>query len=351
MIKKNINELVTLKADATFENGKKIIGNIAFVTKDYKIESSEDENNNKQFILGKKEFVVEVQDYKAKYEFVIKDLIDELHIKQEDIAYVKGWMDSDGDGKYRRLYDLEVFMEIESCYCNRDFTVDEVKSIVKNLRDSEEDIKGKYNLFTAENCKLPQSEKTYEKFTEELNKTLKKYEINTCLRKIHFLAQAYVESAGFNTTKEYDSKFTINYDPFRGRGIKQITHDYNYLEYYDYINETTFFDIYQKYNKGRGLKVKSFINQDNQLNSIYSSLENFSLKLSDELFYAFDSAGWYWRKNKINKYADEDNVNLVSKKVNLPYGRIEDVLGLAQRDRYTKKLKKALNYEKCKNTH
>lgn len=114
MLKKTIYENITLGVDATFDDGKKIKGSIAFLTKDYNIELTEDENN-KQFILAKEEFVVEVKDYRAEYKFIIKELIDKYNINQKDITYVKGWMDSDGDDKYNRLYDLEVFLEVCTC--------------------------------------------------------------------------------------------------------------------------------------------------------------------------------------------------------------------------------------------
>ncbi|MDX4036570.1 hypothetical protein [Aliarcobacter skirrowii] len=284
----------------------------------------------------------------AKYPFIPRDIIKELKINEKDVFYIKGWIDANNDEEISVDYNEEVVAKIVKCYCYRDFTVDEVKKIVKDLRDSEETTKGNYDLFTAENCKLPQNERTYERFTEELNKTFRKYEINTCLRKIHFLAQAYVESDKFKTVEEYESIYTKNYIPFQGRGIKQITHDYNYLEYYDYINKTNLFNIYQKYNQGRGRKVKIFIGKDPALNnSFYEILKEFSQKLSNSIEYAFDSAGWYWNKNKINDFADNDNIEYVSRKVNLPYGKIENILGLEARKKYTKTLKKVFKYEDC----
>ena len=89
-----------------------------------------------------------------------------------------------------------------TCFCHRDFTVDEVKNIIQQLRDSEPSVKKMlgYSLFSASNCNIPASEATYENFTKELNIAMKKYDINTCLRKIHFLAQCYHESAHFSTS-------------------------------------------------------------------------------------------------------------------------------------------------------
>jgi hypothetical protein len=45
------------------------------------------------------------------YKFKIKDLAQKLNIKSEDIAYVNGWMDIDGDD-VKTLYDKEVRFEV-----------------------------------------------------------------------------------------------------------------------------------------------------------------------------------------------------------------------------------------------
>lgn len=66
-------------------------------------------------------------------------------------------------------------------------------------------------LFSQSNCNLNDKDKTYERFTEELNLMMKKHSINTCIRKIHFIAQSFVESDKFQTLKEYGKSFS--YDP------------------------------------------------------------------------------------------------------------------------------------------
>lgn len=331
MIRKNIDEQVTLKADATFEDGKKIKGNIAFVTKDYNIEYPENEMNNSQYILGKEEFVVEVQEHKAKYVFIIKDLIDKLRINQNDIAYVKGWMDSDGDGEYTRLFDLKVFLQINNCYCNRDFTVDEVKSIIKELRDIEIATKGKYDLFIASNCDLLPIDKTYERFTEELNKTFNKYEINTCLRKIHFLAQAYHETSCFLTTEEY------------GDG-----NCYNPRIHKDAIkNGNTEFGDGLKY-KGRGLMQLTWkINYQNYKRYTGVNIVNNYSMVSDNLEFACDTAGWFWRNGSawldLNPHADKDDIYYINIGVN------GGANGFSQRIKYIKKLITDDKVKNCQN--
>lgn len=92
--------------------------------------------------------------------------------KPEDIAHVKG-----------------------ECFCYRDFSVEEFKNIILEMRVfSKNSVK---DLFYKKNCPLSEEDKTFERLTEEINKSFKEWEINTCMRKIQFLAQCYHESAFF----------------------------------------------------------------------------------------------------------------------------------------------------------
>ncbi len=161
------------------------------------------------------------------------------------------------------------------CYCNRDFSVEDVKQIVKQLRNSE-GVKSTA-LFFSKNCKLPNEDKTYDKLTEQLNKTLEKYEINTCIRKIHFLAQIYLETDRLKTLLEYgaDKK---DYAPYVGRGFMQLTHKSNYAAYTAFYDDTS----------GRD---DDFVINYNQV--------------CTNIFFAMDSAGWYCNRGKILKVKPE----------------------------------------------
>lgn len=153
------------------------------------------------------------------------------------------------------------------CYCDRELTVTEVRDIIIALRKSESSVyigENKENLFYKSNCELPITSKTYEAFTCELNKVFKKYNINTCLRRIHFLAQAYHETDRFSTTKEYGASEKV-YAPYQGRGMMQLTWDTNYKLY----------------------KKNSGINCVDEPELIANNLSN-----------AFDSAGWFWEMGK-----------------------------------------------------
>ncbi|MRX69485.1 Chitinase class I [Flavobacterium resistens] len=158
-----------------------------------------------------------------------------------------------------------------NCYCNRDFTLEEFTKILEKLRDSESIVKkaSKYTLFGSDNCELDSKDKTIEKFYNQLNIIFKKYNINTCLRKIHFLSQVYLETDRFRTTKEYSEKG--EYKPYFGRGLMQLTWQSNY-EIYKAFSGTECVDDYEV---------------------IANNLEN-----------AFDSAGWYWKQGKVLSVGD-----------------------------------------------
>lgn len=152
------------------------------------------------------------------------------------------------------------------CFCNRDFTAEEFEKIIKGLRDSEPRVKkdSGYALFGASNCELPEEDKTIEKLRTQLNSLFTKYQINTCLRKLHFLAQVYHETDRLRTTLEYATK--KDYKPYFGRGLMQLTWESNYKIYKAYSG----IDCVKDYEK------------------IANNLSN-----------ACDSAGWYWKQGKV----------------------------------------------------
>uniref|UniRef100_UPI00226A2A88 glycoside hydrolase family 19 protein n=1 Tax=unclassified Chryseobacterium TaxID=2593645 RepID=UPI00226A2A88 len=197
-----------------------------------------------------------------------------------------------------------------------------------------EDIEAFYNskqLFTDPKCPLPPNQKTYKIFTSALNKAMKDYEINTCLRKAHFLAQVQVESDRLNTTIEYasgwDYDHTTHYqaylayknttDPaikkrnfrgfkryeecighghdvkgygpkYKGRGLLQLTWKDTYQAYFDY------------------LKHPEYITNPNL---VANNLEN-----------ACNASAWYWKYRSqlhdLNIAADRDDVYYINIGVN-----------------------------------
>jgi len=249
------------------------------------------------------------------------------------------------------------------CYCGRDFTVEEVKNIVKELRDKEVDSKGRatvkisdgYNLFTKKTS-IPDTDKTYERFTEELNKTMKKYEINTCIRKIHFLAQSYTESNRFRSTEEEGSLSHLegkSYYPYYGRGLLQLTWDgkeagvMGYKQYFTYLGRNDYETKYSEVGSDLGMVMDvsgyfwnrgKLLSKGKILKSKYANAKgikkNFSKKrVSNPTLTTID----------LNQVADDDNVKQVTYLVNGAQSHI------SERTKYTNFLKEIFDYETCVN--
>lgn len=137
---------------------------------------------------------------------------------------------------------------------------------------------------------------------ENLDDQLAKYNINTYLRVCHFLAQAAHESAGFRTLEEYASgsayegrKDLGNVNPgdgkrYKGRGIFQLTGRSNYKTYGQKL--------------GYDLEGKPELASD-PLVSIKTACE-------------------YWNSKDLSKYADQDDVMTITKRINGGYNGIDD---------------------------
>src|SRR5450830_468798 len=154
---------------------------------------------------------------------------------------------------------------IVTCACNRDISLDE-------LREAYPDRK----------------QEILEKFLPELNSTMTHYEITSCLRKAHFLAQVGHESSELlytaeNVSAEDEKK---SYGGYKGRGLIQITGVLNYTNYGSYIKQDLM-------NENR-LKV-------------------------EETKLATDSAGWFWiagRSESLNIYSDQNDLLYISAEIN-----------------------------------
>lgn len=111
---------------------------------------------------------------------------------------------------------LEAFNEKSLCACNRDITLNELKSISSRISDEDAN-----------------------QYIRPINEAFSAYGVNSCLTKAHILAQMLHESARFRTTKEYGGE-RASYSPWYGRGLIQISLEGNYNSYGRYIND----DVY-----------------------------------------------------------------------------------------------------------
>ena len=188
------------------------------------------------------------------------------------------WLDMDG-----KWFELKA----NSC-CESDLTKEQIKKIAIHATDAniEEHLKG-------------------------INESFKDNEINTCLRKIHYLAQLIHESGSFKYTEEIGASET-DYGGFKGRGLIQLTNKDNYKAYGDFVGE-----------------------------DVTSSQEN-KEKLEEDP-HAAKSAGWFWgQKAKLNDEADNNDFILITRIINGGFNGYNDRL------KYVKKGFEEL-YNSCSN--
>lgn len=150
-------------------------------------------------------------------------------------------------------------------------------------------------------------EKYVQIYLEPLNETMKLFEINTPLRKAHFMAQILHETGFFKYTEEtasgkaYEGRSDLGNNQagdgplFKGRGLLQITGRDNYTKCQRYLRTK--------------LNDNSF--------DITSTTAKAS-HLSNNPRYAALASGYFWRyiKPKLNSSADKDDIYWVSVYVN-----------------------------------
>ncbi|OOF63364.1 hypothetical protein [Rodentibacter sp. Ppn85] len=201
-----------------------------------------------------------------------------------------------------------VSQNADKCLCHRDFTVDEFKLIIQKLHKS----KVIPNLWIPSlKTGAAPNDKSYESSVKELNRILEKYEINSCLRKLHFLAQVFHETHGFRSAQEYGK--TLSYDPYRGRGLIHLTHRFNYKSFSNYVND-------------EAIMINPHL-------------------VATKIEYVFESGGWYWRKGSawgdLNKWADKDDLYYLNIGVNGGF------IGFKERIEYVHTLIKLLHIKEC----
>lgn len=158
-------------------------------------------------------------------------------------------------------------------------------------------------------------EKDVEPFVPFLRKYCREYKINTPERISAFLAQVGHESGRFFYTEEiasgaaYEGRLDLGNTEtgdgcrFKGRGLLQLTGRYNYQR----LSDATGTDFVQN-------------------PSALSEPE-----------YAVLSACWYWNDRGLNRLADSENFNAITKIINGGYN------GLADREYFYRKCKEAFS--------
>lgn len=187
----------------------------------------------------------------------------------------------------------------------------------------------------------------------------RKFGLNHCKTKIHFLGQMFTETDKLRSVYENRKTVPSNYKggvDFQGRGMKQITHNYNYLAYFDYVNGTKHYETFDKY-RGKENDVKKVIsekipsNKSNGLTLAFyiNTFVSFTKKLSTDLFHAFNSAGWYctMRNPKViksmKKGLSKNDILLVSRALN---GNVQKPNNLSDRENATLYLQEYFKYDK-----
>ncbi|MFT5645398.1 MAG: putative chitinase [Aureispira sp.] len=171
-----------------------------------------------------------------------------------------------------------------------------------------------------------------EKYLSLLDITLPQYGIDTSLRKAHFLAQITHESGGFKfTTENLNYSGNALYSVFR-KYFPTLDSTVDYQRKPEKIANKVYANRLENSEeasgdgwrfRGRGLiqltgkaNYHSFSIATNQ-----NFIKNHDLVATPE--WALASACWFWKKNGINKYADADDIHMVTKRINGGFNGIE----------------------------
>ena len=155
----------------------------------------------------------------------------------------------------------------KTCYCNRDFTVEEVKSLVKTINGTDK-------IWDFKNCDV--DDKSYERLTLELNNMFRKYGINECIQKIAFLAMTSVETGFFRTAGEIAGNTASSQYYYKGRGLLQLTGD---------GSSPVMYEEYQK-----------------ELDGKFDVVKNPNL-VARNIHLVVDSGGFVWKKKTVPTWA------------------------------------------------
>lgn len=165
-------------------------------------------------------------------------------------------------------------------------------------------------------------------WTAALNKVLPEYEINTPGRVAAFLAQTAHESAGFTALKE-----NLNY---RATSLRKVFGKY-------FPNDSIAEEYANKPNKQEAIANRVYANrmgngdeasgdgyrycgrgliQLTGRNNYQAFADSTGMNIDDVPDYletpegAVASACWFWKTNKLNRYADDNDITTLTKRIN-----------------------------------
>ncbi|ORF43971.1 hypothetical protein B5800_13125, partial [Gilliamella apicola] len=160
--------------------------------------------------------------------------------------------------------------------------------------------------------KVPEFNKARNTLRLNINKMLRKYCINTPLRMACFFGNAIQESSWFGGLPERGGTSQW-YSPWYGRGLLQLTPPYNYQYYWQFRGRTIsrqFETLVARYREVEKMDVEvRKANRGRFQDSQFPTLNQY-FAWREELINSAnidptDSAGFYWAKNDMAKYADE----------------------------------------------
>ena len=160
------------------------------------------------------------------------------------------------------------------CSCNNNLTKEELKSIAVHASDANID-----------------------KYLDGFNETFTKFNINSCLQKIHFLAQVIQESGSFiYNVEQGNAAYLAKYKGWHGRGLIQLTTKPNYVAFEAAVGE-----------------------------DVTSSAEARDKVTKSP--YAVHSAGWFWDKRaNLNGVSNENDFIYITYRVNGGFNHIDNRL-------------------------
>ncbi len=183
------------------------------------------------------------------------------------------------------------------------------------MRDMAQGFEGELNLNVLQGIMPAANEVEVELYLPYLLAKMKAREIDTPLRRAHFLAQIGHESGALRYNEErasgaaYENRRDLGNSEdgdgrrFKGRGLIQLTGRANYRDY----------------GKSIGIDLTDDENR---------------LKVARDPALAVDAACWFWQTRKLNRFADDDDVVEVTRRINGGTNGLADRKDYLARARY-----------------